>query len=204
MKIGLFILYGILVFFITLTECFLLNGGISVEKDSEGFRRLNLKGEVGFYDWARSFILAIIAGFMAGLAPTSGVWGIVAFVVALAMMGYICFWSATEASEIKEMVCFAFLMLVIHFISNTGAIASGAVIRNFGFVKFLKAVPGMALVACIAIMVASNLLYRSRGGNLLEPDKLEKQKQLNFKYAAYAVIAIAAVIVIVMFIKSIT
>ena len=192
LKIGLFILYGVLVFVVSLAESFLLSSGAIFKK--EGHKEMNPG------DWARVFILTFAAALMAGLAPVSGTWGIIVFIMALGMMGYVCFWASTEVSEVKELLVAIFLCVIVYFITKMGAIASGAVVRDLRALKFLRAVPGIALVICIAIMIASMLNYRGNGGH----HEVTPAGRRTYKAFAGAVLGTCGFIVTLMIIAAVT
>lgn len=194
MKFGLFLLYGVLVFVWTLTECFLLNGGITLEKDPFGINRINLKGKILPYDWVKIILLTVVAAFMAGIAPKTRVAGIIAMIVAILMMAYVCYWGATEISRVKEIVVLILLLVTFFSIARMGTIRFGS----------LAVLPRAALAICIAIVIASCLIYRAGGGHLVDPSELSQQKQVLYKYSAYGILIAAAVVVIVMLFTSIT
>lgn len=199
MKIGFFILYGFIVFVISVAEFFTLNGGIVVMRDDQGFKKFKIAGEVGVRGWVTSAVLALCAGFLASIASSAGWAGLLVLVITLGLMGGVTYYACKEVSTPMETLIVLALLVALFFISKMGAIASGALIHVIVVVNILIALSGMCLAVCIGILISSVLKYRASGGHLMKGKMPtgEAQTYTNLSYAALATAAIIAVVILV-------
>ena len=176
--------------FVNLTLAFTLNGGISRKCNPFTMQNsLSIDGHLEVEDIARAIVLSGLIAIVTGLAPVSGVWGLIAFIVAIGEGIFYVKWSWDDAKTITGTVLFMLLILGVHLVAMTGLSSSG-ILFGFGVESVLKTIECLVLIAAEAFVVVNVLIYHYKHGR-----RLMKQKEV-FKYSAIAVIIIAVILII--------
>ena len=111
--------------------------------------------------WERAIAIGLIVGAIRYFAPMAPWTGIVCFIATIGLLGYLCWYWRAEGSEIRELVCFVLLAILV-FIA--GGKATGVVVGLIkgGFFKFvLGRLPLATLVGSIGYMLCNFLHYRA-------------------------------------------
>lgn len=188
MKLGLFIPALIGFLFVNLTLAFTLNGGISRKTNLlTGMKSFSIDGTLGANDIVKAIILSGAFALMVGLAPVSGVWGLIAFIVALAIGAFYVKWSWDDAATVIETLLFMALIFGVHLLAMSGLSSSG-ILFGFGVERVLKTIECLVLIVAETIVVVNVLMYHY--------NESKKKKEV-FKYSAIAVIVVAVILFIV-------
>lgn len=203
MKVGFFILFGVIMLVLSLAEVFFLNGGSLFEKDEDGYTRFRLKGGIDAMGWAKILCLSIGTGLIASIASAAAWLGLIAFVVMLFVMVYITFWCQQEASAPKEIAIFILMLIVLFIIARMGVIAMGGIVRHAAWLSVFKTVPAVELAICITVILVSVLRYRADGLHLANPRSQKEDMKKLYSGLALLVGAIGVIVAIVLFITGI-
>lgn len=189
MKLGLFIPALIGFLFVNLTLAFTLNGGISRKTNPlTGINSFSIDGTLGANDIVKAIILSGAVALMTGLAPVSGVWGLIAFIVALAIGAFYVKWSWDDAATVVETLLFMALIFGVHLLAISGLSSSGTLF-GFGVERVLKTIECLVLIVAETIVVVNVLMHHYNNES--------KKKNEVFKYSAIAVIVVAVILFIV-------
>lgn len=176
--------------FVNLTLAFTLNGGISRKLNPLTMcHSLSFDGFLEAEDIAKAIFLSGLIAIVTGLAHVSGVWGLIAFIVAIGEGIFYVKWSWDVAETIAGTVLFMFLILGVHFVGMSGLTSLGRLF-GFGVESVLKTIECLVLIAAEAFVVVNVLLYHYKHGR-----RPMKQKEV-FRYSAIAVIIIAVILII--------
>lgn len=111
--------------------------------------------------WERAIAIGLIVGAIRYFAPMAPWTGIVCFIATIGLLVYLCYYWQAEGSEIRELVCFVLLAILV-FIAGGKATGVVAGLIKGGFFKFvLGRLPLATLVGSIGYMLCNFLHYRA-------------------------------------------
>ncbi len=186
MKVGLLLLYGIIMLVLGIVEVFFLNGGSLFEKDKDGYAKFRLRGGIDVGGWIKILCLAIGVGFAAAIASAAAWCGLAAFIIMFFAMMFTAYWCFDEASAFKEVAVFIGMLVVEYFVAKMGVIALSGIVRHAAWLSVFKTVPAVELTVCITVMVVEVLQYHARGLHLVHPRTLSED--MRKMYPALAII----------------
>lgn len=182
MKIGLFLMYGVISFVLTLNVSITLFGQVQLSNrmDNSTFFKPKIVGLVP-KDWVTALIIGLISGIAAGIGPASAFGGVVCLLVAIGIWIYTVVWSFKEAATPREVLAFVIALAPMYFAGRMGAIASGAFSPALAGV--LTKIVQMAFAAGIAIIICGVLLYHHKS-----------KGEMHYIYATVGVLVAALVV----------
>ena len=166
MKIGLFLLYGIIMLLLSMLVAFIMNGGSIMEKDKDGYIKLRIKGGIRAEDWVKILCLSVGVGFFVSIAAVSAWCGLIAYVALFFAMLFIAFWCYKEASALKDLAIFIIMMVVVYLVSQMSVIALSGIVRHYAWLSIFKTVPAVVLCLCITVVIAEVLRYQAEAAHL--------------------------------------
>lgn len=120
-----------------------------------------VRGSVEARDWEKAIVIGLIVGAIRYFAPMASWTGIVCFVATIGLLGYLCWYWQAEGSEIRELVCFVLLAILVFFAGGKATSVVAGLVKG-GFFKFvLGRLPLATLVGSIGYMLCNFLHYRA-------------------------------------------
>lgn len=155
MSIFYCLLFGIFSFAFNLVVSMLVNGeaGYEIIETESGAKKPRFRTGLSFYDWLRVNIIALISALMGLVVYTAEFVAVIVFILSLGIMIYLTVWAVKQASEASEVVFFVLDVLIHFLICGLGVEAARA--------YKLRPLPGVAFIACVAVIIVTTLLYRA-------------------------------------------
>ena len=147
----------------------------------------------------RAGVISVVVGLVYFFAPKVGgaIWLAPIFlIVMLAISGYLLYWWWQEGSTIKELVAFAFLLLLVYWATMSVAAMTTGITTNGFLVSLFLLVPKLVLIASLGFCIANTFFFECE---LAEEREDEKKAKL-MRVLGWAVAVLTAIICILMLI----